>query len=146
MHIRLAALLMKRERWIDVLMHGVRGYMFLERRTGENWVWHLFNLLQIPLSALKSDRPREASTFPTGEQLLAVFHGYLHEFSFAAIKVFGTRAKYSQAVQAWYSDSMKSAGTIVPGTHVFAQRFETGQSRMLLWAGVDEKKGFTLRK
>lgn len=145
-HIHLAALLVKRKRWIDALMHGVKGYMFLERRTGKTWVWHLFDLLQILMRVLHSDNSRENSTFPTGLELLAVFFGYLHELSLAAIKVFGTRVKYSQAIKAWYSDSMKSAGTIVPGTRLFAQRFEAGQSRLLLWAGVDEKSGIALTK
>ena len=144
MHIHFAGILLKRGRLIDALMHSIRGYMFVNRRTGDIWVWHLFTFLQIISSVLFSDIPWEDPAFPTKAQLFVTFFGCLHELSLAANKVFGNRAGYAQAVQNWYSNCIESAGTIDPGTHEFAERFYLAQSRLLLWAGVDEKRGITL--
>jgi hypothetical protein len=102
MRINLEVMLLKRGRLLDALMHGVRGFMFLSRRSGEGWVAHLFIFLQIISDVLMQfdwDKPCENPAFLTEMQLQDVFCGYLYELSLAANKVFGNRAGYAQAVQ-----------------------------------------------
>jgi hypothetical protein len=147
MHLNLAVMLLNRGRLLDALMHGVRGFMFLSRRSGEGWVGHLFIFAQITSEVLIQfdwEEPCENLAFLTRTQLQDVFCGYLYELSLAANQVFGSRAGFAQAVQNWYLNYMKFAGIMVPGIHVFAERFDFAQSRLLLWAGVDEKKGITI--
>ena len=148
LRIRLAqSLLRARGRSMDALMQGVRGHLSLERRTGDIWIRHLFDLLQIVSSVLvlsKSDTPCENPICPTEAQLWDILHGYLHELALGATKMFGAKAEYTQAIQTWYSDCIKRADAPHPGTRAFARRFKRAQSNLLLWAGVDENRGIAL--
>jgi hypothetical protein len=147
MRLKLAMMLLKRGSLLDALMHHVRGFMFLSRRSGESWVGHLDFFVQTISAVLMQfdwEKPCENPAFLIRTQLQDVLCGYLYELSLAANQVFGTRAGYAQAIQIWYSNCIDSAGTAVPGTHAFAERFCLAQSRLLLWAGVDEKRGITI--
>ena len=147
MHIQTARLLMVCGRPKDALVHGVKGYMSIEPRTGDFWVRHLFDFVEV-LSAnaeqFQSNISREDSAFLTEAQFQDVLLGFSYEANLATNKVFGPHLKYSQAVQVTYSNHTKSAGTPLPGTSAFAQRFRSAQSKLLLWAGVNENKGITL--
>lgn len=147
LRIRLAQILMERGRSMDALMQGVRGYLTLERRTGDIWIRQLFDLLQIVSSVLvpsKWNTPCRDPACPTETQLWDILYGYLHELALGAIKIFGARAKYTQAVQTWYSDCIRCSDAPHPGTRAFARRFKRAQSNLLLWAGVDENRGIVL--
>ena len=147
MRIQTARLLMVRGRPRDALVHGVKGYMSSERRTGGFWVPHFLDLVDI-LSASSgqfgSKFSSEDAAFPTELQWQDVLLGYLYEVNFATTRTFGSQIKYSQAVQVNYSNFAESAGTPLPGTRAFARRFKTAQSKLLLWAGVHKDKGITL--
>jgi SET and MYND domain-containing protein len=147
MRIQFAQILRACGRLMDALMQSVRGYLSLERRTGDIWIRHLSDLLQIILSVLVQsnwDTLCKNPVFPTEAQLSDILHGYLHELALGATKVFGVRAGYTQAIQAWYLECIESAGAPQPKTRAFAQRFKEAQSKLLLWAGVDENKGIVL--
>jgi hypothetical protein len=147
MHIRFAEIFRAHDRWVDALMQSVRGYLSLERRIGDKWVTHLFRFLQIISTVLtlpKRDTPCGKPSFPTEAQMWDILYGYLHELTACATKIFGARAKYTQAIQAWYSEFMMSADAPHPGTRAFARRFKKAQSKLLLWAGVDESRGIAL--
>jgi hypothetical protein len=133
-------------RWIDALMHGVRGYLSLERSTGDVWVRKLSHFLQILARGIEqfSDMPDKSPSFPTRDELWDVLYGYLHELTLIANKIFGVKAKYAQAIQAWYDACMESAGTSLPGTRAFAQRFDTAQAKLLRWVGMDHSRGIAL--
>jgi hypothetical protein len=47
MRIQFAQILVAQGQWMDGLMQGVKGYLSLDRRTGNIWIQHLFDLLQI---------------------------------------------------------------------------------------------------
>ncbi|KAH6614323.1 hypothetical protein C7974DRAFT_74191 [Boeremia exigua] len=147
MRILFAQELRARGRLMEAMKQGIIGYLFFEPRTGDTWIRHLLDLTQfISRVLVGSDwkTPRGGPGFLTESQLWDVLHGYLHELSLCAIKTFGARSEYAQAIQAWYSDCMKCADAPLPGTRAFAQKFETTQSRLLLWAGVDEGRGIAL--
>jgi hypothetical protein len=147
MRIRFAQILRARGRLTDALIQGVRGYLSLERRTGAKWIRHLLALLQIFSSILvlsKWNTPCEDPVCPTEAQLWDILHGYLHELALGAIKMFGARAEYTQAIQTWYSDCIRGADAPHPGTRAFARRFKRAQSKLLLWAGIDENRGIVL--
>ncbi|KAJ4314424.1 hypothetical protein N0V94_006473 [Neodidymelliopsis sp. IMI 364377] len=143
MRIRSAQTLKARGRSIDALKQGIKGYLSLERRTGDIWIRNLFDLLQL-LSSVLAKSPRETPMIPTEAQLWDILHGYLHELSLGATKIFGVKAGYTQAIQAWYLECIRSAGAPQPGTRAFAQRFKEAQSKLLLWVGVDESRGIAV--
>lgn len=147
MRIQTARLLMVRGRPKDALVHGVKGYMSSERRTGDFWVRHLLDFVDILSASSGQFGPNmscEDPAFPTEAQLQDVLLGYLYEANLATTRTFGSQIKYSQAVQASYSNCAEFARTPLPGTRAFARRFKTAQSKLLLWAGVDEGRGITL--
>jgi hypothetical protein len=147
MRIRFAQILRAHGRLTEALMQGVRGHLSIQRRTGVNWIRHLFDLLQIisrVLGLSKWNIPCGNPVCPTEEQLWDILHGYLHELLLGAIKIFGTRAKYTQAIETWYSDCIRCADAPHPGTRAFARRFKRAQSNLLLWAGVDENRSIIL--
>jgi hypothetical protein len=142
-----ANLLILRGRPKAALLQGVKGYMLLEPRTGDVWVRNFLNFVLILLANVMqsgANIPCDDPAFPTDTQLRDILLGCLYELNLAAKRAFGSQAGYSQAVQVLYSNHMESAGTPLPGTSAFAQRFMSAQSKLLLWAGVDEDKGITL--
>jgi hypothetical protein len=147
MRIRFAQILVARGQWMDGLMQAVRGYLSLERRTGNTWIQHLFNLLQIlsrVLAFRKWNTPCRNLLYPSKAQLWDILHGYLHELALSAVKMFGARAEYAQAIRTWYLDCMRHADAPYPGTCAFAQRFKRAEVKLLLWAGVDRNRGISL--
>jgi hypothetical protein len=133
-----------RGRLIEALKQGVRGYLSLDRRIGDVWLRRLFNFLQSLLRILAFNASCEDPLFPAEPQLVDIFHAYLYELTRGTNEVFGVQIKYAHTIQAWYSDFMQNVGPPLPGTRVFARRFKTAQSKLLLWAGLDEDKGITL--
>lgn len=147
MRINSSKMLRARGSLMEAMMQGVRGHLSLEIRTGGAWVWHLFDLLQIfssVLMNLPSSISGENPVFPTEAQLWNIFYGYLYELAHGARKMFGAQTDYVRAIQSWYSDNMQSASPPLPGTRAFARRFQTAQSKLLTWAGMDKNKGIAL--
>lgn len=147
MRINASKMLRARGCFMDALMQGFRGHLALEMRTGDTWIRHLFDLVQLfscVLMNFPSIMPSQNSVFPTEAQLWDIFYGYIHELACGAREMFGAQTDYVRAIQAWYSDNMQSASPPPPGTRAFARRFRTAQSKLLTWAGIDENKGITL--
>lgn len=147
LRIQLARMLKVRGRFVEALMQGVRGVLSLEQRTGDVWTRHLFDLLQIISKVLtlpKQDTSYGEAGFPAESQLWDILYGYLQEVARSANKMFGADARYTKAIQDWYSHWVRFDNTRKPGTRAFAQRFKRAQSRLLLWAGIDENRGVVL--
>jgi hypothetical protein len=145
--IQFARVLMAHGRFVDGLKQGVRGYLSLQRRITHIWFPNLFDLVQIlarVVALSKWDTPSGGPICPTEAQLWDILHGYLHVLVLSAIKIFGARTGYTQAIQTWYSDCMSHVDPPYPGTRTFAQRFKKAQSKLLLWAGVHENRGIAL--
>ncbi|KAF2799508.1 SET domain-containing protein [Melanomma pulvis-pyrius CBS 109.77] len=147
LRIRLAGILKAQGRLIDALKQGIRGCMLSERRIGGTWVRNLFDLLQIiarVVSLPKQTTSIPDPDFPNQDQMWHILHGYLHELVLGATKTFGSGTGYTKAIKGWYSDCLRSDNAPEPGTKAFAKRFKKAQSKLLLWAGVDENRAIVL--
>lgn len=147
LRIRFTGILRAQGHFIGALKQGIRGCMLSERRIGDTWVRNLFDLLQIIAHAVALPKQSTAISgpgFPNQDQLWDILHGYLHELVHGAIKTFGSHAGYTKAIQGWHSECLRSDNAPEPGTRAFAKRFKIAQSKLLLWAGVDENRGIAL--
>lgn len=144
MNLELARLYKSCNNHPQVAIYAIKGCLAETRRSGPQWVDALFQLLQL-ISPIVVSRQDGVGTqelgFPSDRQLWDFFHGLLHELVLQSEKVFGADTIYSKAVANWYNDAMDSADKPLPGQRGFHKRFNTAQSKVLLWAkaGVNQR-------
>jgi len=144
LQLRLSSIHRARGDLLTGLRHGLRGYLTMERRTGDKWVRHAFDLVQIIASALGLTEHWGRPGLPTEAQMWDILYDYLHETALDARKVFGHDAGYTRAIQAWYDDCVRDGDAPERADRDFARRFERAQKELLGWAGVSEDRGITL--
>lgn len=146
---RLATLLWTLGRVINALREGFKGCMLLNRRIGDTWVHHLFDLVQllsVVLTLPKHSIEVRESGLPAREKMWDLLYGYLRELVRSAVTTFGSDTAYTKAIQGWYDQCLNDDDRLRPETSAFRKRYKMAQSGLLVWAGVDESKGVTLTR
>ncbi|KAF2023769.1 SET domain-containing protein [Setomelanomma holmii] len=131
-------------RRLEALKDALKGQLLLEHRAGDNWVLHLYNLVQHFSHLLMHETICRDTGFSTEAQMWIVMYGYLHELRTCARKTFGKETGYAEAIQSWYDDCVKDGGAPEPITRAFVRRFNQAQAKLLIWAGVEEKRAIAL--
>ncbi|KAH8586054.1 hypothetical protein B0O99DRAFT_529442 [Bisporella sp. PMI_857] len=134
---------------LKAVIYALKGSLGFTRRSGPNWDYTLFELLQfIALVVVPEQRRISAkdSSFPRDRQLWDFFHGLLHQLLTQSRKTFGFDTAYTKAIATWYTEAISSADRPLPGEKGFSKRFDKAQSVVLSWAGIDMSRKIVLAK
>jgi hypothetical protein len=147
LRVEIATMLRAQGNLTKALKQGLKGFLLLERRTGDTWVRSSFKLLQVLSHLLTAFEQDIASEFLREDQLWVILCGYLHEAVRAATKTSGSHATYTKAIEGWYLDCLGAADTTglpKPETRAFSRQFKRAQKDLLTWAGIGEERGIVL--
>lgn len=129
-------------KYLDALKYSVSGYLRLEPRSGDKWIRHLSNLVELFICVLNNGPVPVQSERPNHTQLVSITYGYLREVAASARVTFGETSGYARALQARHAEfaGKISAAPVAMNRALFDQ----AQTKLLLWCGVDEGRGLEL--